>query len=112
MALDDYLEPEVGVAVAVTAAVASPQVRGVLRRGAVYGLAGILKAGDAVSAMARGVRRGVQDATATDGAATVATTADAPAVVVAETPPATAAEPAETPHRRATRKSSEASNGE
>ena len=45
MALEDFMEPEVGVAVAVTAPVASPQVRNVLRRGAVYGLAGLLMAG-------------------------------------------------------------------
>jgi len=56
------MEPEVGVAVAVTAAVASPQVRHVLRRGAVYGLAGLLMAGDAVSMLAQGVKRGVQKA--------------------------------------------------
>ncbi len=57
------MEPEVGVAVAVTAAVASPQVRNVLRRGAVYGLAGLLMAGDAVSSLAQGVKRGAQKAT-------------------------------------------------
>jgi hypothetical protein len=62
MALEDFMEPEVGVAVAVTAAVASPQVRNVLRRGAVYGLAGILMAGDAVSSLAQGVKRGAQKA--------------------------------------------------
>lgn len=62
MALEDYMEPEVGVAVALTAAIASPGVRNVLRRGAVYGLAGILMAGDAVSTLAQGVRRGVQQA--------------------------------------------------
>ena len=62
MALEDYMEPEVGVAVAVTAAVASPQVRHVLRRGAVYGLAGLLMAGDAVSMLAQGVKRGIQKA--------------------------------------------------
>ena len=62
MALEDYMEPEVGVAVAVTAAVASPQVRHVLRRGAVYGLAGLLMVGDAVSMLAQGVKRGIQKA--------------------------------------------------
>ena len=62
MALEDFMEPEVGVAVALTAAVASPQVRSVLRRGAVYGLAGILMAGDAVSSLAQGVKRGAQKA--------------------------------------------------
>lgn len=55
MALDDfsedYLTPEVGIAVAALAAVLSPQVRGVLRRGAVYGLAGVLKAGGVIGAL-------------------------------------------------------------
>ena len=76
MALEDFMEPEVGVAVALTAAVASPQVRSVLRRGAVYGLAGILMAGDAVSSLAQGVKRGAQKAAATT---------EAPAVSVSDT---------------------------
>ena len=50
MAAKDFLESEVAVAVAVTAAVFSPRARRVLRRGLVYGVAGVLKAGDAVSA--------------------------------------------------------------
>ena len=66
MALEDFIEPEVGWAVAVTAAVASPGVRKVLRKGAVYGLAGILMAGDAVSTLAQGVKRGVQQAAPAD----------------------------------------------
>jgi hypothetical protein len=57
MALDDYLGSEVAVAVAATAAVVSPRVRGVLRSGAVYGLAGALIAGDAVASVARGAQR-------------------------------------------------------
>lgn len=65
MALEDYLESEVVVAVAATAAVFSPRVRKVLRRGAVYGLAGVLMAGDAVSSAARNVTPGVQQAAAT-----------------------------------------------
>jgi hypothetical protein len=55
MALDDFLEPEVAVAVAVTAAVASPPVRKAVRRGIVYGLAGLLTLGDKVAAGARSV---------------------------------------------------------
>jgi hypothetical protein len=55
MALDDYLEPEVAVAVAVTAVVASPPVRKAVRRGIVYGLAGLLTLGDKVAAGARSV---------------------------------------------------------
>ena len=72
MALEDFIEPEVGWAVAVTAAVASPGVRKVLRKGAVYGLAGILMAGDAVSTLAQGVKRGVQQATPVDAPGPVA----------------------------------------
>jgi hypothetical protein len=52
MALEDYLEPEVGIAVLVTAAASSPRVRKVLRRGAVYGVAGVLKAKDKLTSMA------------------------------------------------------------
>jgi hypothetical protein len=69
VALDDFLESEVAVAVAATAAVLSPRVRGVLRSGAVYGLAGALIAGDAVASVARGAGRGAQQAAATAGGA-------------------------------------------
>lgn len=64
MALEDYLESEVVVAVAATAAVLSPRVRGVLRRGAVYGLAGVLRAGDAISSAAPALSQGAQQAAA------------------------------------------------
>ncbi len=64
MALDDYLEPEVAIAVAVTAAVASPPVRRAIRKGAVYGLAGLLMLGDKVSAMSRNLAQGAQQAAA------------------------------------------------
>lgn len=63
MALDDFFEAEVGVAVAATALLASPRVRKALRRGAVYGVAGALKAGDAMTSFAKGVGRGAQQAT-------------------------------------------------
>lgn len=62
MEFEDLLEPEVAAAAAVVAAVASPQVRGALRRGAVFGLAGLIVAGDAVTSFAKGVGRGVQTA--------------------------------------------------
>ena len=62
MALEDYLEPEVAVTAVVVAAVASPRARKIIRRGAVYGLAGILVAGDALAAAGRGIGRGVQAA--------------------------------------------------
>lgn len=60
MAVEDFLEPEVAVAAAVTAVVFSPKGRKFLRRGAVYGLAGLLMAGDALSSLARGVGEGAQ----------------------------------------------------
>jgi hypothetical protein len=69
MALEDYMESEVAVAVAVTAAVFSPRVRSVARRGAVLGVAGAIKAADAVSAAARGVANEAQSVTTSDGAA-------------------------------------------
>ena len=65
MALDDYLESEVAVAVAATAAALSPGFRRVLRRGAVYGVAGVLKATDVATAAARGVARGASAASDT-----------------------------------------------
>jgi hypothetical protein len=58
MALDDFLDSEVAVAVAATAVALSPRARRVLRRGAVYGVAGVLKATDVATAAARGVARG------------------------------------------------------
>jgi len=64
MALDDFVEPEVAVAVAVTAAVASPAVRKVVRRGLVYGLAGLLIARDKVAQAASGVAEGARRAVA------------------------------------------------
>jgi hypothetical protein len=69
MAIDEYFESEVAIAVAVTAAVLSPGVRRVLRRGAVYGVAGALKATDVVTATARGIAQGVgpQSVSGADG---------------------------------------------
>ena len=70
MALDDFLDPEVGIAVAATALVASPPVRNVVRRGLVYGLATMMRAGDAVSTAARGVAESAQQTAATGDTAT------------------------------------------
>jgi hypothetical protein len=67
MALDDFVESEVAVAVAATAAVLSPRVRGVLRSGAVYGLAGALIAADTVASVARGAGRGARQTAASAG---------------------------------------------
>lgn len=80
MALDDFLESEVAIAAAAAAAIFSPRVRGALRKGAVYGVAGALVAGDAMGSFARGVGRGAQNAasTAADTAGNaVAATTDA-----------------------------------
>src|SRR2546423_178315 len=59
-AFDDFMESEVAVAAAATAALVSPRVRGLLRGGVVYGLAGLLTAGDMISSFARGAARGAQ----------------------------------------------------
>jgi hypothetical protein len=67
MDLEDYVEPEIAIAVAATATVLSPRVRGVLRSGAVYGLAGVLIAGDAIGSVAHGVGRGAQQAASAAG---------------------------------------------
>jgi hypothetical protein len=58
MELEDYLEPEIAVTAAVTAAIFSPRGRQFLRRGAVYGIAGALMAGDAIASFARNVGQG------------------------------------------------------
>lgn len=66
MAVDDFLDSEVAVAVAAAAVVFSPRVRGWLRKGAVYGLAGVLSAGDAVSGVAKSVGQSAQEMTSPD----------------------------------------------
>lgn len=69
MALEDYLEPEVAVTAAVTAAIFSPTARKIIRKGAVYGVAGVLIAGDAISSFVRSVGQGVQQAGTSAGQA-------------------------------------------
>ncbi len=64
MAIDEYLESEVAVAVVATAVALTPRARRLLRRGVVYGLAGALIAGDAIASFGRATARGAQDATA------------------------------------------------
>ena len=64
MALDEYLESEVAIAIAATAVALSPRARRLVRRGAVYGLAGSLMARDAIASFARGAARGAQQAAA------------------------------------------------
>ena len=68
MALEDFASSEVGIAVAATALALSPGVRRTVRRGAVVGLAALMKAGDAVASTARGAANEIQQ-TASAGAA-------------------------------------------
>jgi len=58
--LDDVMSTESAIVAAATAAVLSPRTRETVRRGAVYGVAGVLKAADAVTDVAAGVVRGVR----------------------------------------------------
>ncbi len=79
MAVEDFLDGEVAIAVAATAALSSSRVRKVLRRGVVHGLAGVLRAGDALASTAREAGRaagspGVPDPLAPADAAAGATT--------------------------------------
>jgi hypothetical protein len=60
MGVDDFLESEVGVAIAATAAVMSPRLRRGLRRGAVFAVAGALTAGELVANAARGAAHEAQ----------------------------------------------------
>ena len=62
MALEDWLESEVALAVAATTVALSPKARRVVRRGAVYAVAGALKATDLATAAARGVAQGASSA--------------------------------------------------
>ncbi len=64
MGLKKFADSRMAMAVAATAAVCSPKTRAMLRQGAVYGLAGALRAGDALSGFARGLARGAQQAAA------------------------------------------------
>jgi len=72
MAIDDVVAPEMAIAVGATALVFSPPVRRLLRRGAVFALAGGLLARDAAMSLGRGVSSGAQQATAATGAGVAA----------------------------------------
>jgi hypothetical protein len=52
------IEREMLAVVGATAVAVSPKVRGIARKGAVYGLAGALTAADVVASTARGAARG------------------------------------------------------
>jgi hypothetical protein len=58
MEFEDYLEPEIAVTAAVTAVLFSPRGRQILRRGAVYSIAGVMIAGDAIASFARNIGQG------------------------------------------------------
>jgi hypothetical protein len=60
------IEEKTLAAVAATAAALSPQVRKVARKGAVYGLAGVLRAGDVVVAAARGAAHAARSTISTE----------------------------------------------
>jgi len=64
MALDDFVEPEIAVTAAVAAAIFSPRARKFIRKGLVYGMAGVIVAGDAVTSFAKSVGQGMQQASA------------------------------------------------
>jgi hypothetical protein len=53
MDLEDFLEPEIAITAVVAAAIFSPGIRKLLRRGLVYGTAGALIAGDAITSFTR-----------------------------------------------------------
>jgi hypothetical protein len=60
MDFEDFVEPEIAVTAAVTAAVFSPRARKVIRKGLVYGMAGALAAGDVVVSFVRSIGQGCQ----------------------------------------------------
>jgi hypothetical protein len=60
------IEEQVVAAVAATAVAVSPRARKVARKGAVYGIAGALRAGDVVASAARGAARGARSTTSTE----------------------------------------------
>jgi hypothetical protein len=65
MEIDDFAEPEIAITAAVTAAIFSPRARRVMRKGLVYGMAGMLTARDAAASFVQSVGRGVRQASAT-----------------------------------------------
>lgn len=89
MGLDDVVSKQSAFVAAATAAVFSPKTRETVRRGAVYGLAGVLRAGDVIGGAARGVARGVRGeetpASGADGGGTASTGGTASAKGTAST---------------------------
>lgn len=68
---------KVAATVIATATVLSPEVRSVLRQGAVRGLAGVLMLGDALASFARGVGRGIQNGDAAQANSGLSSTSSA-----------------------------------
>jgi hypothetical protein len=79
---------EVLVGAAVGAAVVSSPVRKQLRKGMVYGLAGLLVAYDKVSALSQGVVKGARNVVASSGQEEKKEAAPAPQPVAADGAPA------------------------
>lgn len=88
------IDREVGVAVAATTALLSPRAREVARKGAVYGLAGVLKVGDVVVGTARGAVRGASEGVS--GSNGVSKSEATPAEPTGTTDPVITTEPAGT----------------
>jgi hypothetical protein len=72
------IEKELGLAVIATAVAASPRAREAAREGAVYGLAGVMKAADAIAGAGRGAYEGAKSGLAEPGQAPDATRKKAP----------------------------------
>ncbi|MEO7018530.1 MAG: hypothetical protein ABI234_00070 [Ktedonobacteraceae bacterium] len=69
----DFVEPEIAVTAAVTAALFSPRTRKVIRKGLVYGMAGILTAGETLTSLAKSVGQGMHQTNGVHHADTHAT---------------------------------------
>jgi hypothetical protein len=64
---DDFLESEIAVALAATAALVSPRVRRLVQRGAVYGLAAAFSLGDRLASAVSDAVHAAQPANKDDG---------------------------------------------
>jgi hypothetical protein len=62
MKFENFIEPEIAVTAAVAAAITSPRARKIMRKGLVYGMAGMLAAGDVLVSFGRSVGQGMQRA--------------------------------------------------
>ncbi len=60
MGIDDLLEPEAALVAAAAAALFSPPVRALARRGAIGGVAGVLTAADLLRSAARMLEQGLE----------------------------------------------------